>query len=139
MGVIVKKQGWQGEYVAHLQERMHVPFDPGSLDCAIAAADAVYIITGEDHAAIYRGNYKTLAEGYRAIRKAGFVDHIEYAASLFEELPSALFAQAGDLAVIPDGEGHDTLGIVQGENIYVMRPTGYGIVKLTMATRAFRT
>ena len=57
------------------------------------------------------------------------------AAAHFAEVHPA-FAQAGDLAVVP-GEDGIALGIVQGENIYVLLPTGFGLVNRLCATRAF--
>lgn len=131
----MKKLGWRNELTAHLQKNMRTDFKPGSMDCAIAAADAVKIISGVDHAKLFRKKYKTIRGGLRMLRKMGFKDHVEYAASLFPELPSPLMAQAGDLVIVDDS----AFGIVQGENIYVLRPDhGFGIVKLTEAQRAFR-
>jgi hypothetical protein len=134
----VKTPGWEGRLIEALRTIAATPFDPGSLDCGLAFGTLVEAMTGTDPAAPLRGRYKTLAGASRRLKKMGFDDHIEYVASLYEELPSPLYAQRGDGAAVRDDDGFPALGIVQGENIYVMRPDGMGVVKLTEAYRAFR-
>ncbi|MET3602224.1 DUF6950 family protein, partial [Martelella mangrovi] len=44
----------------------------------------------------------------------------------------------GDVAAIPSNDGFGfTLGIVNGERIFVLRPEGFGTVDLLAASRAF--
>ena len=110
---------------------------PGEHDCALFAAGAVEAMTGDDFGADYRGRYKTLAGGYRRLKKLGFESHADLAASILEEIhPSR--AMVGDLAAV-DGDGGISLGIVQGEGILVLNPEGrIGAVPLLTARRAFR-
>ena len=127
---------WQARLVAYLHEARLRPFAYGRHDCSLFAADCVAAMTGQDMAAPWRGRYTTLRGGIRVLRKAGYRDHVALAASLFPEI-SPLSAQPGDLAVVPTDEG-PALGVVQGEAVYLLGPTGLGLVSLLLAQRAFR-
>ena len=89
-------------------------------------------MTGEDPAAKWRGEYRSLRDG-RAMLDG---DMVGVAASLFEEIEPIL-ARVGDIAVV-DGDDGDAFGLVQGAFIFVLRPSGLGFVPLTDAKRAFR-
>lgn len=125
---------WQTRLVTHLSEVKALRFDPATHHCALFVADCVRAMTGQDPAAGFRG--LTLQQGLLALRKAGFADHVALTAALLEEVPVA-FGRAGDVAAIPTPEG-PALGLVQGAAIYVLRPTGLGLVSLLSATRMFR-
>jgi hypothetical protein len=108
------------------------PFRPGSHDCGMFAAAWVKYWTGRDVVVGLRGKYRTLKKAQEMFEARGFKDHVDFAASLFADVHPA-FAQIGDLAVV-DG---DALGIVAGENVYVLKPTGLSTVSRLRATRAF--
>ncbi len=127
---------WKPRLIAWLSEVVRAPFRFGQHDCALFAAGAVQAMTGRDPAARFRGRYRTLRGGLRILRAAGFDDHIALAASQFAEVHVSR-AAPGDLAVVPTTEG-DALGLVQGEAVYVLMPTGLGMVPMTLASRAFR-
>lgn len=129
---------WRTALFDYVHDVARRPFQWGEHDCALFAAGAVKAMTGEDFAAGYRGRYKTLRGGLGLLRRKGFVDHADMAASVLEEIhPSR--AQVGDVAAIEES-GHTALGIVQGPRIYVLRPgeAGIGTVGLLDAKRAFR-
>ena len=128
---------WRTALTDYVQTVASEPFRWGEHDCALFAAGAVRSMTGEDFAARYRGKYKTLRGGLGLLKKAGFADHAEMAASLFEEIhPSQ--AMVGDIAAVEE-DGAVALGVVQGELIYVLRPDeGLATVPLLRAARAFR-
>lgn len=133
---------WQGRLIAYLEETARQPFRPGTLDCALFAAGAVRAMTGTDPAAAWRGRYTSVKAGLKALRAAGFADHIAVVSASFAEIPPA-FAAPGDLAQVTDLDGLPALGVVQGELIYVLRPGdtrngGVGLVPLTLARRAWR-
>ena len=112
-------------------------YAPGQHDCALFAAGAVAAMTGVDLAAEWRGRYRTLRSGQRALRAAGYTDHVEFVAAHFEAIPVAL-AGVGDLAVIRTDDGA-ALGVVTGPLVAVLRPDqGLGFVSLLAAERAFR-
>lgn len=133
-----KTAGWQHRLTAYLASIAAAPFEAGRLDCALFTAGAVKAMTGVDHARGWRGKYRSLAKGLKALEAAGHADHVVLAASLYPEVPP-IMAQEGDIAVVPaDGETGSALGIVQGPSIYVMSRAGLTLAPLTLATRAFR-
>lgn len=127
-----KLPGWRHRLTDFLRENHRRPFQPGIWDCAIWAAGAVEAMTGEDHLRGFRG-YRTIAEGKRKLQARGFEDHVAYVASLLPEVQPS-FAQPGDVAVI---EGQ-SLGIVQGANVYFFGVNGFGTRPFTVIERAFR-
>jgi hypothetical protein len=122
------KPGLLQSFINENETRM---LKPGEWDCALCAAEWVKISTGRDLAHEYRGRYKTMKAGQKLIAAQGFEDHIAMAAAYFREIHPA-FAQIGDLAAV--GEA---LGIVAGEHVFVLRETGFGVVMLEQADRAF--
>lgn len=131
-----RKLHWRRELAAYLRQCSAEPFRPGTLDCGLFVGGAVAAMTGQS---VTDGlHYKTIKAGLSQMKRKGFADHIEYAASLFEEWPSPLFAQEGDIAALEGEDGSPVLGVVQGEGIYVMGIDGLGIVPLTDAKRAFK-
>ena len=131
---------WHADLAAYIVSVGAKPFVWGEHDCATFAAGAVMAMTGEDFAKPYRGKYKSLRGGLGMLKRKGFANHADLAASLFEEIHPSL-ARVGDLAAVPaDGATLIALGIVQGERIFVLRPgsVGMGTVDLLSATRAFR-
>lgn len=132
----MKTLGWETRLIEYLSKCSTSSFEPGKLDCAMFCAGAIEAMTGENPGKGF--NYKRLATGYKQLGDRGFVDHVEYVASIFEELPSVLMAQRGDMVAIPGDDDHPVLGIVQGEQVYVMGLNGLGLVPLDLAVRAFR-
>lgn len=137
---VTRLSDWRIRLETYLHEVWREPFVYGSHDCGLFAAGAVKAMTGEDFGEGYRGGYKTLTGALRKLKMAGFANHADLAASLFDEVhPSA--AQVGDLAAIKVSDaGHYALGVVQGARIYVLRhdQLGLGTVDLLDADRAFR-
>ncbi len=116
---------------AFISENQSREFKPGEWDCALCAAEWVKASTGRDFAHEYRRRYKTMKAGQKLIAAQGYEDHVAMAAAHFPETHPA-FAQIGDLATV--GEA---LGIVAGEHVFVLRETGFGVVMLEQADRAF--
>jgi hypothetical protein len=127
---------WKSRLTAYLAAKAPLLIEPGVHDCALFPAGAVEAMTGVDLAAEWRGRYTTFEEGFKALNAAGYLDHIDLVARHFEEIAPA-FAWAGDLAVV-DGPLGPSLGVVQGEGVYVLTGTRMGLLPLTHATRAFR-
>ncbi|KQV31153.1 hypothetical protein [Rhizobium sp. Root1204] len=130
---------WHSRLSDYIDAVRQTPFAYGSHDCALFAAGAVEAITGVDPSLELRGKYKTLMGGLRQLKKLGFADHGEFAASLFEEVHPS-HAQIGDIASIDLGGGAIALGVVQGSRIFVLRPDvqGMATVDLLTASKAFR-
>lgn len=127
---------WRTRLVAYLARVSRLALVYGSHDCALFWAGAVEAMTGHDLAARWVGRYHTRAGGLRLLQAAGYDDQVALAASLFEEVPPA-FLQPGDLATLQGTDGI-ACGVVQGEGIYVLTPTGQALMPLTSAIRGFR-
>lgn len=127
---------WQARLGAYLADVAGRPFRAGRLDCALFAAGAVEAMTGQDHAALWRGKYKSLKAGNALLQEQGWADHVAVVASLFPETPTA-YAQTGDIAVLPADRRGAALGIVQGAGVYALSPAGLSIVSRLHAQRAF--
>lgn len=108
-------------------------FRPGSHDCALFVAGWVKLVTGNDPAKGWRGQYRSLRKGQEMLEAAGIADPVDLAVSLLPEVPPA-FAQIGDIALV-DGLA---FGVVNGERIWVLQRTGIATVPLNRATRVFR-
>lgn len=131
---------WRAALAAYIDEVMKKPFVWGEHDCALFAAGAVQAMTGSDPAASYRDKYKTLKGGLGLLKRKGFANHADLAASMLEEIHPAM-AQVGDIAAVPlEGGSFWALGLVNGPRIFVLRPdaSGLGTVDLLAAKRAFR-
>jgi hypothetical protein len=131
----MKRDDWQNSLRDYLRGVARLPFQIGRHDCATFTAGAVHAMTRQDYMRGLRG-YRTQEEGLRKVQAKGFTDHVDYVASIFDEVQPS-FAQVGDIAVVAGTSG-DALGVVQGAHIYTIGATGLGVVPLTMATRAFR-
>lgn len=133
---MARRSDWRAALVAYLSATRDKAFAYGVHDCTLFAADAVQAMTGVDLAADWRGKYSTLAEGEDLLRAAGYDGNTAMVSALFAECPVAM-AQPGDIAVIATEIG-DSLGIVQGEAIYVVSPRGLSLAPLLTAYRAFK-
>lgn len=128
---------WQLRLMQYIAERARTPVDPAGPVCAEFAAGAVEAMTGQPLGIQWRGKYRTVSAGLKALKAGGYADHIALVADMFDEIPPA-FARPGDIAVLPGDDGIAALGIVQGSHIYVQSAGGVGAVLLTDAIRAFR-
>ena len=130
---------WKARLSAYVATCARTPYALGSHDCALFAAGAVDAVTGTDPAAKWRGAYRSKEGGLRALKRAGYSDHIEATAAVLPEIHPA-FAAEGDIAYVSDAAtGQTALGVVQGELVYVLREDGLGLLPRAAMTRAFRT
>lgn len=111
-------------------------------DCAIGLAGrAVHAVTDVDVIADWRGRYSSRRGALLAMKRAGFDNIADMAASLLPEIAEGpCMASLGDIAAIavPNSPFGYALGVVNGERILVLRDEGVGTVDLLQATRAFR-
>lgn len=128
---------WKPRLAAYLSSCARQPFAEGRHDCALFAAGAVGAMTGNDPAARWRGKYQTTRRGLGLLKRAGFADHIALAVHLFAEVHPA-FACAGDLAIVGADANDRALGVVQGEAVYLLRPTGLGLIHMAPDVRILR-
>lgn len=131
-----RRADWRARLADYAASVAGKKFRFGQLDCALFAAGAVEAQTGLDLAAEWRGNYRSLAHGLRAIKEAGFSDHIDLVAAHFPTIAPSM-ARVGDIAVLPSDEGEAALGIVQGPGVYCLTPEGLVTVSRSLITKAF--
>ena len=127
-----RPNNWRVLLINHILEAERKPFKYGENDCAIFAADAVKVMTGEDYAAEFRGTYSTAIGAKRKLKAAGFNDLAHLASNKFEEVPP-LTATIGDLAIV-EGDSGPALGVVLGADI----ATASGRVPLIEIKKAYR-
>jgi hypothetical protein len=121
-----------------LSERADMPFEWGSNDCALFAADAILANTGTDVADDFRGKYTTQLGALKTIREVTggttIADAAAYCANkygLFEhEFP--LMAKRGDLVVI-DNLGTLIAGVVHLNGHDAISVSETGLVRLPIA------
>lgn len=118
---------------AYIDEMTREPFQYGVSDCLLTVAGAVHRLTGIDHAAPYRGRYRTLTGGKRLIGKS----LLAFVAETFAELEHQSRAVDGDIGAVKQGREW-TFGIFVGPYLYVRTADGMGILPRSDATRAFR-
>lgn len=128
---------WSPRLFAYLAGVTRRPLAPGAHDCALFAAGAVEAMTGVDPAAAWRGQYRSFNAGLKALRQAGFRNHVALVASQFPAVPPA-FAQVGDIGVIRQRGQLPALGIFTGESLAVLRDTGLGFAPRALARQAWR-
>lgn len=134
----MKRENSYPALVAYLDAVEGVAFEPGVHDCALFVAGAVAVQTGVDHARNFRGKYKTIAAGKKLIAKqTGHADHIALVAASLDEIAPHQ-AQNGDIGMIDAGDGENALGVVCGAHIYVVAPTGLGIIPRTQIVKAWK-
>lgn len=127
---------WRTRLEVCMAEMAAKPFRPGTVDCACAAAAAVFAMTGTDIRATFKGNYRTLKGGFKQLKAAGYADLADLVGQHFDEVPVA-FGRVGDIAVLRS-EGQPALGVVQGDRIYIRSMAGLATVSLLTAERMFR-
>ena len=140
MSQLVRKSDWRARFEATVDEIKATPFEWGVHDCGPSfAGRLVLAVTGVDLAAQYAGSYSNEAEALAIIHDAGFASLGDMVASMLPAIhPSQ--ARIGDVAAIPIDKpiGH-ALGVVNGERILVLMPSGgVGTVALTKASMAFK-
>ncbi len=140
MTPLVRKPDWRARFEATVDEIKATAFEWGVHDCGPSfAGRLVYAMTGVDLAAQYNGAYSSEQEALAIIREAGFATLGEMVASMLPEIhPSQ--ARIGDVAAIKVDKpiGH-ALGVVNGERIFVLMPSGgVGTVSLVSASMAFK-
>ena len=113
-----RQEDWERRLERWMSRMAGVRWEPGAMDCALFVASAVEAMTGEDHAAPWRG-YATVGEGQAALQAAGHADHVALVATILPEVAPRR-ARPGDVGVLADG----ALCIVQGRALIGMGETG---------------
>jgi len=107
------------EYLLAATER---PFCWGENDCATFVFGAAEAMTGEDHAASWRGKYKTKAGALKQIKKHG-VENLGAWLDKFYSRQPINFSQRGDIVSV-DQDVFGAFGIVLGSEAIFLGPDG---------------
>ena len=125
---------WHARLIALIAERQAQPFAWGGMDCCLWVADAVHAMTGVDHAASVRAHYSTARGARSVLRHFGGLDG---AAARAGPPIGPLFAAAGDIGIVHDGE-RNLLAVCIGEHWMTTGRTGLGTLPFTAGRRAWR-
>ena len=128
-------EDWRVRFEQLVAERMRTPFDWGSHDCVLWAADAVLAVSGVDLAAEYRGTYGTDAEAMRLLKRKG---GLEVLGDLAGERIRPLAAGVGDVGIVSDETGREMFGVCAGAAWLVATAEGLGAISLDKARVAWR-
>lgn len=126
---------WHQRLIKLIEERKAQPFEWGSNDCCLWAADAVLAMTGDDPAADLRGAYCNARGANDVLGKLGGI--AAAGARGGEEIPP-LCAQVGDVGLVSSDGSRDSLAVCIGEHWLAVVKQGLGLVDLACASRAWR-
>lgn len=136
---MTRREDWRSRLGAYVASVRAEPYAFGKQDCWLFVAGAVEAMTGTDHAKKHRGRYKTARGALGIMKRAGANNMAEFAGLNLGEIEAPVFAQIGDVMAIPtdDAFGY-SLGILNGERVLVVTPSGIDTRDRSEATRAFR-
>ncbi|WP_281708367.1 DUF6950 family protein [Phaeobacter italicus] len=122
---------WEQVLAERVQQASARPFVWGQHDCATWAFDLYRDLTdGPDHAALWRGRYRTRAGCGRVLRRLGWTSLEDGGRALLgDPLEDVRLAQRGDLVLGGDPEA---FGVVIGAKAAFVAPAG--LVRLSLAT-----
>jgi hypothetical protein len=131
---------WRARFERTVDELRARPFDWSQQhDCFVGlVAPLVAAVTGADVAQAYRGRYASMRGAVRVMRNDGFKNLADLVATILPEQHPSM-AKIGDIVAIPvDDPFGFSLGVVNGERVFVLRPDMAGTVDLLQSTRAFK-
>jgi hypothetical protein len=127
--------GWEQRLAAYTRSHMRTPYRWGSHDCALFAAGAVEVITGEDFAHEFRGNYDDEPSAARVLSLIGCADVADLASRYLHEI-SPSEARRGDVVMI-EGKLGPFLAIVDGRTAVGPAARGLTHSPVALAQRAW--
>ena len=101
-------KNWPSRFAALVEVTRGRPFEWGTHDCCLWAANAVLAITGEDLAADLRGSYTT-ARG--ALARLNAIGGLEAAGARAGRRVELLHAGAGDVGLVTWPDGTESLAV----------------------------
>lgn len=127
-----KRETWRSDLFRFIDEQEAAVFEYGVLDCCLFAASAVEVMTGEDPAAGFRGQYINEFSGMKALAAAGYRDQFDFLERNFTEVEPA-FTQAGDVVVY-----QNSVGVCAGQTSAFISESGLSFIDTINVERAFR-
>lgn len=131
----MRKREWQSELAAFIKSRKSTPFQWGTNDCCLFAADAVLAMTGEDFALPFRGTYSTALEATRLLSEMGGLRGVAISA-LGDSLPGKM-ARVGDVCLVLN-EGREVLMVHGGNMVYGPGESGVTLVQPSTVIESWR-
>jgi hypothetical protein len=128
----MRVENWHSKLLAYIDQQERTPFAYGVNDCLLITAGAVEVVTGVDHAASFRGKYRSMKEGRALIGKPV----LTFVRAKFPEIHVSQ-AHDGDIAARRVGREW-TFGVLIGAHFYVQVENGLGILPRSDAEKAFR-
>ena len=129
---------WEQILAAAILAARDRPFVWGQHDCATWAFDLCRDLTGgPDHAALWRGQYRTARGSQRVLSRLGW-ETLEAGgrALLGAPLADPRLAQRGDLVL---GGAPEAFGVMAGAHVIFVAPDGLVSLPLSRARLAWRT
>ena len=114
MTELARFEDWEERLSLRLDNVADKPFEWGSHDCALFAADCVKAMTGFDPAEAFRSRYDTQHGAAVALREHGAGTLLKTLKAIFGEPISPHFAQRGDVVMLD----RTTTGICVGRFSY---------------------
>ena len=129
---------WEQLFAAAITDARTRPFAWGSHDCATWAFDLRRDLTGgADHAALWRGRYRTPGGCQRMLRRLGWKTLEEGGRALMgDPLADRRLAQRGDLVL---GGEPEAFGVCIGARAGFVSPEGLVTLPLSSCRLAWRT
>lgn len=135
---MVRKEDWRRHLRTYIDGIRYEPYALGQQDCWLFVAGAIEAMTGVDLATPQRGKYKSAKGALSIMRRTKSRNMADFAAlHLPEQHP--VQAQIGDVMAMPtDDKFGFSLGVLNGERVLVVTPTGVDTRDRSEAVRSFR-
>jgi hypothetical protein len=133
----MRVSNWETRLAQAVEAARDLPFAWGSHDCATWAFDVVRDLSGgADHAALWRGRYRTALGSHRVMRRLDWASLEEGGRALLgDPLATPLLAQRGDMVL---GGADPAFGICIGARAAFVGPEGLTFVPLSACHLAWR-
>lgn len=139
--MLTRLPDWRARLAAEMDAIRATPFVWGSHDCLTGLMGrTVAAITGADVVAPWRGRYTTQTGALRVLRRDGFADLGELAATLLPALEHPSMARVGDVLAIPSEDAFGVgLGLCDGERAFMLgEAAGLMTIDRVHAVRAWQ-
>jgi len=136
---MTRKDNWRKTFETTIDDLKERPFAWGS-DCLFGLVVPILDAISDDAPRFraYAGRYKTAKGALGVMRRSGFTNLADLVASEMPEIhPSQ--CRIGDIVAIPtDDDFGFSLGVVNGDRVFVKLESGIGTRDLLEAKRAFQ-
>ncbi len=129
---------WPERLFEVIRKAQSSDFKWGENDCALFACDCAHAMTGVDHAADFRGKYKTRKGALAALARIEGVKTLpELADKYLGERIALVNAQRGDVVLLA-ADSVEALGVVAGSYAVFLAPNGIQTMLLEKCICAWR-